>query len=117
MPFFSKTKKGASGKGLAKRRAGSLSSLTSQDDQKTDDNIAIKLQLDENELIFDSNAGQWYSESNVGGGNAANLRKQNITLQEQNNALKLKNDILMDMVVALKADLAARDKELHVTNN
>ena len=36
-------------------------SLTSQDDQKTDDNIAIKLQLDENELIFDSNAGQWYS--------------------------------------------------------
>lgn len=40
----------------------------------------------------------WISESNVGGGNAANLRKQNITLQEQNNALKLKNDILMDMV-------------------
>jgi hypothetical protein len=36
-------------------------SLTSQEDQKTDDNIAIKLQLDENELIFDSNAGQWYS--------------------------------------------------------
>ena len=36
-------------------------SLTSQDDQKADDNIAIKLQLDENELIFDSNSGQWYS--------------------------------------------------------
>ena len=42
-----------------------------------------------------------FSESNVGGANAANLRKQNITLQEQNNALKLKNDILMDMVCIL----------------
>jgi len=87
-----------------------LSSLTSQDD-KQEDNIAIKLQLDENELIFDAATGQWYSESNVGGQNSANLRKANITLQEENNALKLKNDVLMDMVVALQADLEAKQRE------
>lgn len=87
-----------------------MSSLTSQDD-KLEDNIAIKLQLDENELIFDAATGQWYSESNVGGQNSANLRKANIDLKEENNALKLKNEVLMDMVVALQADLEAKQRE------
>jgi len=56
--------------------------------------------------------GEWISETTGGGTQreAIKLRKQNVVLAEENNLLKIKVELLLDM-------LAERTAELHLQEN
>lgn len=69
----------------------------------------IKLKLGSNEIVFDG--GEWISEAaSAGGGGGKELhrvKQQNKQLKEENNLLKIKIDLLLDM-------LSQRTAEMHL---
>uniref|UniRef100_A0A0B6ZNN5 Protein chibby homolog 1 n=1 Tax=Arion vulgaris TaxID=1028688 RepID=A0A0B6ZNN5_9EUPU len=89
------------------RRAQSLSNLhLDATESKAEFGIdygALKVSLGGNEVAFEN--GLWINESGAGSGHkqVSQLRKQNETLHEENNLLKLKIDILLDMLAEKSA--------------
>ena len=106
MPLFGN--KFSPKKGVA-RKWPSLSNLNlDASTQQTEfglDYGPIKIKLGDNEIVFDK--GQWISEAGGGGSgtgsqrNLMNLQQENHHLHEENNLLKLKLEILLDMVRGL----------------
>ncbi|NP_001405602.1 protein chibby homolog 1 isoform 2 [Mus musculus] len=60
--------------------------------------------------------GQWVADSVISGGvdrrETQRLRKRNQQLEEENNLLRLKVDILLDMLSETTAESHLKDKEL-----
>lgn len=89
------------------RRAQSLSNLhLDASEAKQEFGIDygdVKVSLGGNEVAFEN--GLWVNESAGGGGHkeVTRLRKANQTLHEENNLLKLKIDILLDMLAETSA--------------
>ncbi|KAK6171089.1 hypothetical protein SNE40_019349 [Patella caerulea] len=105
------------------RRAQSLSNLhldstASQAEFGLDCNN-VKLNLGGNEVMFED--GMWIQENTKGGGashyEVTRLRKQNQQLLEENNLLKLKMDILLDMLAETSAVSNLHDNELKQLRN
>ncbi|XP_062576803.1 protein chibby homolog 1-like [Saccostrea cucullata] len=85
------------------RRAHSLSNLhldATQTREEFGPEVGpVKLKLGGSEIQFEN--GMWMAESGPGGAShkeVMKLRKQNQLLSEENNLLKLKIDVLLDMV-------------------
>ncbi|XP_065846706.1 protein chibby homolog 1-like [Oscarella lobularis] len=120
MPLFGRNKGFTPAQKAPRRKAASLTNLTSlddsvysQDDLQLDHDGPVRVRLGGQELVFED--GNWIAENGAGAGNSrevARLRKQNIQLTEENNMLKYKNEILLDMLVATRADSAVQTREL-----
>ncbi|KAK4307972.1 hypothetical protein Pmani_020298 [Petrolisthes manimaculis] len=103
------------------RRSSSLSSLRRESDKAGQDLSQefgkIKLNIGGQNATFED--GEWVSDG-VGGGSrgrvssreVARLRQQNQSLQEENNLLKLKVELLLDMLTEKSADTLMKEKEL-----
>jgi len=96
------------------RKSPSLSNLNLDATERTKEfgieYGTVKVKLGGNEMCFEG--GEWISET-AGGGNqreVVRLRKQNVALTEENNLLKIKVDLLLDM-------LSERTAELHLQEN
>ncbi|XP_077287980.1 beta catenin antagonist chibby [Arctopsyche grandis] len=72
---------------------------------------SIKLNLSKQEIAFDD--GNWVAEaSNSSGKDSAKIRKLVKTLEEENNLLKLKFEILLDMLTQTTAESQLQLKEI-----
>ncbi|KAK7111490.1 protein chibby homolog 1-like [Littorina saxatilis] len=86
------------------RRAQSLSNLNLDAEQSraefgVDGYNGVKLNLGGQEVAFED--GMWVAESGAGGGSQREmmrLKKTNLQMHEENNLLKLKVDILLDIL-------------------
>jgi len=115
MPSFGlfSTNKFSPKKGVP-RKYPSLSNLNLDATQRNSefglDYGPLKVKLGGNEMSFEG--GEWISETTGGGTQreAIKLRKQNVVLAEENNLLKIKVELLLDM-------LAERTAELHLQEN
>ncbi|CAH3182160.1 unnamed protein product [Porites lobata] len=79
------------------------------------DNALVKLKLGRHELLFQD--GEWIAETGSqnnsnNGAEYARLQKQNLQLREENNFLKYKIEVLLDMMAASTADCNVMEKEL-----
>ncbi|XP_073242463.1 protein chibby homolog 1-like isoform X2 [Porites lutea] len=77
------------------------------------DNALVKLKLGRHELLFQD--GEWIAGSQNNSNNGAEytrLQKQNQQLREENNFLKYKIEVLLDMMAASTADCNVMEKEL-----
>lgn len=99
------------------RRAQSLSNLNLDAEQSRSefgvDYGGVKLNLGGQEVAFEN--GLWVAESGVGGGSQREmlrLKKTNQQLHEENNLLKLKVDILLDMLAEISAVSHFHENEL-----
>ncbi|XP_076075064.1 protein chibby homolog 1-like isoform X1 [Mytilus galloprovincialis] len=100
------------------RRAQSLSNISLDADQAREEfgpNIGpVKLRLGGNEVQFEN--GMWIQETGGGGGashkEVMKLRKENQQVSEENNLLKLKIDILLDMLAEASAVSHYHETEL-----
>lgn len=99
------------------RRAHSLSNLhldASQSREEFGPDVGpVKLKLGGSEIQFDN--GMWVAESGAGGAShkeVMKLRKQNQLLSEENNLLKLKIDVLLDMLAEATAVSHYHENEL-----
>ncbi|XP_041363023.1 protein chibby homolog 1-like isoform X2 [Gigantopelta aegis] len=114
MPLFGNK---FSPKKTPQRRASSLSNLNLDATQsRTEFGLeygAVKLNLGGHDVSFEN--GMWIHESGGGGAShkeVTKLRKENYCLQEENNFLKLKIDILLDMLAETSAVAQFRENEL-----
>ncbi|KAJ7390154.1 Protein chibby 1 [Desmophyllum pertusum] len=78
-------------------------------------NALVKLKLGRHELSFQD--GEWIAEpgsqsSSRDGAEVNRLQKQNAQLKEENNYLKYKIEVLLDMMAASTADCNVMEKEL-----
>lgn len=78
-------------------------------------NALVKLKLGQHELSFQD--GEWFVEtgsqsSSKDGVEVNRLQKQNAQLKEENNYLKYKIEVLLDMMAASIADCNVMEKEL-----
>lgn len=78
-------------------------------------NALVKLKLGQHELMFQD--GEWIAElgspkSAKDGAEVNRLQKHNMQLREENNFLKYKIEVLLDMMAASAADCNVMDKEL-----
>ncbi|XP_065181078.1 protein chibby homolog 1-like [Sycon ciliatum] len=117
------------------RRSASLTSLNRLDestysaadlkghlsaDPESSSRGVVRLRLGDSELAFDREEGTWFLENSSGGGGMtrgavkelARLRKQNVQLAEENNLLKYKLEVMVDMLVASNADANAQSRDL-----
>ncbi|XP_048758028.1 protein chibby homolog 1-like isoform X1 [Ostrea edulis] len=99
------------------RRSHSLSNLhldaTQTREEFGPDVGPVKLKLGGSEIQFDN--GMWVAESSAGGAShkeVMKLRKQNQLLSEENNLLKLKIDVLLDMLAEATAVSHYHENEL-----
>ncbi|XP_032122609.1 protein chibby homolog 1 isoform X3 [Sapajus apella] len=102
MPFFGNT---FSPKKTPPRKSASLSNLHSLDRSTREVELGLEygsptMNLAGQSLKFEN--GQWIAETGVSGGvdrrEVQRLRRRNQQLEEENNLLRLKVDILLDMV-------------------
>ncbi|XP_063866850.1 protein chibby homolog 1-like isoform X3 [Scylla paramamosain] len=101
------------------RRSLSLSSLRRESDKSGQDLAhdfsKIKLNISGQNATFED--GEWISESGprgrVSNREVAHLRQQNQSLLEENNLLKLKVELLLDMLTEKSADTLLKEKELN----
>lgn len=72
----------------------------------------ISIKLGNVESHFED--GKWISDVNDGGtlSKVMKLKKQNVELKEENNLLKLKVDILLDMLAETTAETHIQTKEI-----
>ncbi|KAL8600867.1 hypothetical protein ACOMHN_045005 [Nucella lapillus] len=99
------------------RRAQSLSNLSLDAEQSRSefgvDYGGVKLNLGGQEVAFEN--GLWIAEAGVGGGSQREmmrLKKTNQQMHEENNLLKLKVDILLDMLAEISAVSHFHENEL-----
>ncbi|XP_074648619.1 protein chibby homolog 1-like [Tubulanus polymorphus] len=99
------------------RKSPSLSNLTSDPEfirsELALDYGPIQVKLGNNEVTFEN--GQWISESEgvaTVHREMAKVKKQNQQLIEENNLLKLKIDILLDMLSETTAEVHLQENEI-----
>lgn len=99
------------------RRAHSLSNLhldATQSQEEFGPNVGnVKVRLGGQEIAFEN--GLWVQDSGAGAAShkeVMKLRKANQQLQEENNLLKLKMDILLDMLAEASAVSHYHENEL-----
>ncbi|MPC58744.1 protein chibby homolog 1-like isoform X2 [Portunus trituberculatus] len=101
------------------RRSSSLSSLRRESDKSGQDLARdfskIRLNISGQNATFDD--GEWVSEGGsrgrVSNREVAQLCQKNQSLLEENNLLKLKVELLLDMLTEKSADTLLKDKELN----
>ncbi|XP_078491448.1 protein chibby homolog 1-like [Ciona intestinalis] len=109
--------KGFSPKKATPRKAASLSNLASLDVSQRAQEFGLdygsaSLKLNGNELKFED--GAWQSEGGAGGvphREMIKLKKENTRITEENNMLRLKIDILLDMLSEATAESHILEKE------
>jgi hypothetical protein len=113
MPLGLFTNKFSPKKG-APRKSPSLSNLNIDASERTTEfDGPIKLKLGSNEILFDG--GEWVSETGGGGVSSKELlkiRRQNKQLTEENNLLKIKIELLLDMLSERTAQVHLQDNEI-----
>ncbi|XP_027730051.1 protein chibby homolog 1 isoform X1 [Vombatus ursinus] len=116
MPLFGNT---FSPKKTPPRKSASLSNLHSLDRSTREVELGLDygtptMNLAGQSLKFEN--GQWIADSGACGGGdrreAQRLRKRNQQLEEENNLLRLKVDILLDMLSETTAESHLMEKEL-----
>ncbi|XP_041829900.1 protein chibby homolog 1 isoform X2 [Melanotaenia boesemani] len=114
MPFFGST---FSPKKTPPRKSASLSSLHTLDRSTREIELGLEygpptMNIGGQNWKFED--GQWISES---GGNTSSkelqrLKKRNVQLEEENNLLKLKIEVLLDMLTETTIDYHLMEKEV-----
>ncbi|XP_072856217.1 protein chibby homolog 1 [Pogona vitticeps] len=120
MPLFGNT---FSPKKTPPRKSASLSSLHSLDRSTRETELGLEygtpvMTLTGQSLRFEN--GQWITDSLGGTGDrreTQRLRKRNQQLEEENNLLRLKVDILLDMLSETTAESHLMEKELEELKN
>ncbi|TKC42580.1 hypothetical protein EI555_008968 [Monodon monoceros] len=116
MPLFGST---FSPKKTPPRKSASLSNLHNLDRSTREVELGLDygtptMNLAGQSLKFEN--GQWIAETGVSGGvdrrEAQRLRRRNQQLEEENNLLRLKVDILLDMLSETTAESHLMEKEL-----
>ncbi|XP_048357348.1 protein chibby homolog 1 [Sphaerodactylus townsendi] len=120
MPLFGNT---FSPKKTPPRKSASLSNLHSLDRSTREIELGLdygtpSMNLAGQSLKFEN--GQWITESFGGTGDrreTQRLRKRNQQLEEENNLLRLKVDLLLDMLSETTAESHLMEKELEEVKN
>ncbi|XP_053270379.1 protein chibby homolog 1 isoform X2 [Pleuronectes platessa] len=114
MPLFGNT---FSPKKTPPRRSASLSSLHTLDRSTREVELGLEygppvMNIGGQSMKFED--GQWITESgeNTSGREAQRLKKRNVQLEEENNLLKLKIEILMDMLTETTVEYHLMEKEV-----
>ncbi|XP_059792959.1 protein chibby homolog 1 isoform X1 [Balaenoptera ricei] len=116
MPLFGST---FSPKKTPPRKSASLSNLHNLDRSTREVELGLDygmptMNLAGQSLKFEN--GQWIAETGISGGvdrrEAQRLRRRNQQLEEENNLLRLKVDILLDMLSETTAESHLMEKEL-----
>ncbi|XP_062503654.1 protein chibby homolog 1-like isoform X2 [Corticium candelabrum] len=120
MPLFGRNKGFVPNQKTPRRKSASLTNLSSLDDSvysqndlQVDGGGPIRVCLGGQELVFED--GNWITESGSGAESSrevVRLKKHIRELTEENNLLKFKNELLLDMLVASNADSLVQQKEL-----
>jgi hypothetical protein len=122
MPLFGRNKGFTPSQKAPKRKSASLTNLSSldetvysQNELQLDSGGPVRVRLGGQELVFED--GHWIAESGSDSGSSrevVRLKKRIQDLSEENNLLKFKNELLMDMLVASNADSLVQQKELEL---
>ncbi|MEE6502632.1 hypothetical protein FKM82_004583 [Ascaphus truei] len=119
MPLFGST---FSPKKTPPRKSASLSNLHALDRTTKEVELGLDygfptISIAGQSLKFEN--GQWITESGGTGSQreVQRLRKRNQQLEEENNLLRLKSDILLDMLSETTAESHLREKELEELKN
>ncbi|XP_041938705.1 protein chibby homolog 1 isoform X1 [Alosa pseudoharengus] len=119
MPLFGNT---FSPKKTPPRKSASLSNLHTLDRSTREIELGLEygapvMNIGGQSLKFEE--GQWITESggNVSGKEVQRLKKRNQQLEEENNLLKLKVDLLLDMLSETTAETHLIQKELEEVKN
>ncbi|XP_056379848.1 protein chibby homolog 1 [Hyla sarda] len=114
MPIFGNT---FSPKKTPPRKSASLSNLHALDRTTKEVELGLdygfpSINIAGQSLRFDN--GEWIDESGGTGSqkDVQRLRKRNLQLEEENNLLRLKVEILLDMLSEATAESHLKDKEL-----
>ncbi|XP_062234988.1 protein chibby homolog 1 isoform X2 [Platichthys flesus] len=114
MPLFGNT---FSPKKTPPRRSASLSSLHTLDRSTREVELGLEygppvMNIGGQSMKFED--GQWITESgeNTSGREAQRLKKRNVQLEDENNLLKLKIEILMDMLTETTVEYHLMEKEV-----
>lgn len=114
MPLFGNK---FSPKKTSPRKAPSLSNLSTDPDFREQelslDYGPIQVKLGNNEVTFEN--GQWISETSGAATvhrEMAKIKKQNQQLIEENNLLKMKVDILLDLLSETTAEVHLQENEI-----
>ncbi|XP_067952229.1 protein chibby homolog 1-like [Watersipora subatra] len=107
------------------RKAASLSTLQNLDRETLQRELSaddtghkIRINLDGNKVYFDGK--EWVSESGGSGAThreLSSIKKANEKLKEENNLLRLKLDILLDMLTKSTAEQHLQNKEIEDLKN
>ncbi|XP_036390902.1 protein chibby homolog 1 [Megalops cyprinoides] len=119
MPLFGNT---FSPKKTPPRKSASLSNLHALDRSTREIELGLEygapaMTIGGQSLKFED--GQWIAESggSVSGKEVQRLKKRNLQLEEENNLLRLKIDILLDMLSETTAESHLMEKELEEVKN
>ncbi|XP_053545024.1 protein chibby homolog 1 [Bombina bombina] len=119
MPLFGNT---FSPKKTPPRKSASLSNLHALDRTTKETELGLdygspNITIAGQSMKFEN--GQWITESGGTGSHKEiqRLRKRNQQLEEENNLLRLKADILLDMLSETTAESHLKDKELEEMRN
>uniref|UniRef100_A0A8B9R9S1 Chibby homolog 1 (Drosophila) n=2 Tax=Astyanax mexicanus TaxID=7994 RepID=A0A8B9R9S1_ASTMX len=119
MPLFGNT---FSPKKTPPRKSASLNSLHTLDRSTREVELGVEygapvLNIGGQSLKFEE--GQWITESggNVSSKEVQKLKKRNLQLEEENNLLKLKIELLLDMLTETTAESHLVQKELEDMKN
>ncbi|MBN3302434.1 protein chibby homolog 1 [Amia ocellicauda] len=120
MPLFGNT---FSPKKTPPRKSASLSNLHTLDRSTRELELGLEygapaITIGGQSLKFEE--GQWITESGGGGASQRELqrlRKRNLQLEEENNLLRLKIDILLDMLSETTAETHLMEKEMEEVKN
>ncbi|KAG9338831.1 hypothetical protein JZ751_025269 [Albula glossodonta] len=120
MPLFGNT---FSPKKTPPRKSASLSNLHTLDRSTREVELGLEygapmMNIGGQSLKFEE--GQWISAEsggNVSGKEVQRLKKRNLQLEEENNLLRLKIDILLDMLSETTAESHLLEKELEEVKN
>ncbi|XP_051958528.1 protein chibby homolog 1-like [Xyrauchen texanus] len=119
MPLFGNT---FSPKKTPPRKSASLSNLHTLDRSTREIELGLEygapvMNIGGQSLKFED--GQWITESagNVSGKEVQRLKKRNLQLEEENNLLKIKIEVLLDMLSESTAETHVIQKELEDIKN